>query len=308
MKQLWPFAVASALFFAACDDKPAPAPEVASAKPAVATPKPTATASAAAPVAAAATSRNMVHCPNAVTGAETTITDTPDGIDITVTAKDEAGVKAIRERAKHAAEAAKAAPAEGAHTGEGKGGGALGRCPVVLRNTVVETADVEGGVKIHVKPTDAAETDWLRREAKDRQAELTKPGALEAGQRKMANCPSAVRDATTDVKEAGGKVLVTVTAMGEDLVKVIRERAKLIVEASKIDPTTVAHTGDGKGGGGFGRCPIVLENTTVEAKDVEDGSLFTVTPKDAAGLAALVKEAQDRAAKLATSGGEEAKK
>lgn len=288
---------------AGCEDKPAPVAEAPSARPtASAAPKPSATAAATADTRTAKQG-NMSHCPNAVDGATTEIKDTPDGVDLLVTAKDEAATKEIRERAKHLVEAGKTEGGEAPkHTGEGQGGGRFGRCPVVMKNTDVTTKEIPGGTQLTVKAKDAKEADWLRREAKERQAELGEPGAKDAGPRKMANCPSAAHGATTAVKENKDSVEVTVTAQDAAVTADIRERTKRILEAAKEDSTSVKHTGDGKGGGGLGRCPVVLKDTTVEGKEVPGGSAFVVKPKAAAELAALVKETKDRAAALNATG------
>ena len=240
----------------------------------------------------------MVHCPSVVEGASTDIQDEGGGVVITITAKDEAKAKEIRERSKFLADASKTEAPGLKHDGSGAGGGALGRCPVVNRNTTVEAVDVEGGSKITVKPKNAAEADWLRRESRERLKEMAEPGARDAGQGKMAHCPSTVEGATTVIKATKEAVVVTVVAKEEPKTKEIRERSKFLVDASKKDPNSVAHKGDGSGGGGFGRCPVVLKDTSVESKDVEGGSELTVKPKDAAGLAALEREASDRLAKI----------
>ncbi|MEZ4297479.1 MAG: hypothetical protein R3B70_21135 [Polyangiaceae bacterium] len=241
----------------------------------------------------------MAHCPSAVDGAATDIADTDGGVTVTVTAKDEAKTKEIRERAQFLAEASKNEPAGVKHNGSGGGGGAFGRCPVINRNTTVETAEVDGGAKLTVKVKTPTELDWLRRESRERLKEMSEPGAREAGQGKMAHCPSTVEGAATAVKSAAGAVVVTITAKDEAATKEIRDRSKFLVEASKKDPNDVTHKGDGSGGGGFGRCPVVLKDTTVESKDVEGGTELTVKPKDAAALPALEKEATERAEKLA---------
>ena len=252
---------------------------------------------------AAPASGKMAHCPSTVTGAKTNIKDSKDGVTITVTAADAQAVADVRARAKFLADQAKNASPEVKHTGTGEGGGAFGRCPVVMRNTVVEEKDVEGGAEIAVKPKDAKETDWLRREARDRMSELGEPGAQTAGQNKMAHCPSAVDKTTTTVKDDPAGVLVTVVAAdAKDSAteSAIRDRGKALVESSKQDPTTVQHTGQGSGGGGFGRCPVVLKDTVVQGKDVPGGMSFLVklqkNPTDAKAIADLRKEARERAA------------
>lgn len=302
--------IMAAVVFAAalgCEDPPAAPPPAMSAKPttmasaapsAMASAKPTASAKADAD----ADKGKMANCPNAVAGAKTEIKDTKDGVEIMVTAKDEAVTKEIRERSKHAMEAAKKEAASVKHTGEGTGGGALGRCPVVLKNTTVEVADMEGGSKITVKPKDAKEADWLRRETKERNSELATPGTLDAGQGKMAHCPSAVEGSKTEIKETKDAVEVTVTAKDAAMVKDIQTRGKYLVEAAKNDPTDVKHSGDGKGGGGFGRCPVVVKDTTVEMKETASGAMFTVKPKKAADLDWLKKESKERHSKVEPDG------
>jgi hypothetical protein len=63
------------------------------------------------------------------------------------------------------------------------------------------------------------------------------------------------------------------------------------------------HTGDGKGGGGLGRCPVVLKNTTVEGKDAPGGFGFVVKPMAAGDLPTLVKETKERAEAFAAAAG-----
>jgi len=285
---------AASLALAGCEDpKPTP-PPMTSAKPAATMAAPTATAMAAPTSTAAAAAGKMANCPSAVEGAATDIKDIEGGVEVAITAKTEAGTKDIRARAKALAEAAKTDSANRKHTGTGEGGGALGRCPVVMRDVTLDLSDIEGGTKVVVKIKEAAQLDWLRRESRERLVELATPGAKDAGQGKMIHCPSAVEGAKTAVKKAADAVVVTVTATGDDKVKDVRDRAKHLAEASKAAGAG-KHTGDGSGGGGFGRCPVVLENTTVTAKDVEGGSELTVKPKDKAGLDALAKDAEERA-------------
>jgi TusA-related sulfurtransferase len=289
--------VLSALGFAAsgCEDpKPTTTAPTQTAKPTSApTAKPTAAPTAAPTSTAAAAAGKMSNCPSAVEGAKTEIKDVDGGVELSITASAEAATKDIRERAKQLAEAAKIESASRKHTGTGGGGGAFGRCPVVMRDTNVTLADIEGGTKITVKMKNAAEVDWLRRESRERLAELDKPGVKDAGQGKMVHCPSAVEGSKTSLKAAGDAVIVTVTATGDDNIKQVRERAKHLVEASKAEDKG-KHGGDGTGGGGLGRCPVVLKDTTVTAKDVEGGAELTVTPKDKAGVDALLKEAESR--------------
>jgi hypothetical protein len=135
---------------------------------------------------------HMQHCPTAVAGAKTEIKDGKDAVEITVTSSDAAKTEEIRKRAKHMVEAAKAEPTSVVHDGEGHGGGGLGVCEVVLKDTSVSAVDVDGGSKITVKPTKAVDLEWLKKEtrtrhsanvaggAKKKAAPATKPAAAPA--------------------------------------------------------------------------------------------------------------------------------
>lgn len=114
---------------------------------------------------------NMMHCPSAVPGAKTASADIKDGVELTVTADSETAVTEIRNRAKHLVEAAKMDPESVRHTGDGHGGGGVGQCPVVLKDTLVTAdASVKGGVRITVRPIKPVDLEWLRKEVKARLA------------------------------------------------------------------------------------------------------------------------------------------
>jgi hypothetical protein len=241
----------------------------------------------------------MAHCPSTVAGAKTDIQDVAGGVSVTVTGSDDATTKEIRARAAFLGAAAKNDTSPTGHNGTGEGGGIFGRCPTVMRNTSLVVTDVAGGSRLVVTPRDAHEQDWLRRESRARLAELGTPGADGAGIGKMAHCPNAVKGATTAISDGSGAVAIAVTAKDDDAVKEIRDRAKQIVLVSQ---KTVAghfkHDGSGTGGGGFGRCPIVLKDTLVVEKDAPGGALFTVTPKNAKDLPSLKQQVRDRSAKF----------
>jgi hypothetical protein len=110
----------------------------------------------------------------------------------------------------------------------------------------------------------------------------------------MRNCPTAVEGAATDIKETADAVVVTVTGKGAPAAAEIRKRAQHVVAAAKNDPTAVLHTGDGHGGGGLGRCEVVLKDTTVTAENVEGGSRITVKPVKPVDLEWLKKETRAR--------------
>jgi hypothetical protein len=112
---------------------------------------------------------HMQHCPTAVAGAKTEVKDNKDSVDVIVTAADAAKTAEIRKRAQHVVDAAKADPSSVEHTGEGHGGGGLGLCTVVLKDTTVTAADVEGGSKLTVKPNKPVDLEWLKKETHARQ-------------------------------------------------------------------------------------------------------------------------------------------
>lgn len=296
--------LAISMFTVGCDEKKAEPPAAPSSTTTAAnttTAATPATASAAAPAMAVAVapSGHLAHCPNAVTGAATLIKEIEGGVELDITGKDDATTKDIRARAMKLADVAKSGAAQSKHTGAGGGGGIYGRCPVVMRMTTVAVSDMEGGSKITVKPKTAAEIDWLRRETKQRQANLDPNVKSGAGERKMAHCPSAVDGASTQVKDNKDGVVLTVTAKADDAAKAIRERAKHVVDVSKHPSPKPEHNGEGKGGGGLGRCPELVADATVDAKDVPGGSEVTLHAKKPADVALLQSKAKDRAANFA---------
>jgi len=261
-------------------------------------------ASASAPPAASsatlAPSGKMAHCPNAVTGATTDIKDVAGGVEVTVTAQDDASTTDVRARVQALVDAQKNQNPGIKHTGNGEGGGLLGRCPIVLKNTVITTTNVAHGSKMTVLAKDPLEVDWLRRETRDREEDLKLAGSP-AGVGKMAHCPSAIAGVTTTLKNTKDGVSVILTGKDDTTTKSIRERVAHLVEVSKNPEggaAAVTHTGEGGGGGSIGRCPVVLQDTVLTAKDIPNGSQVDVKAEAAAGVATLQAEAKERAAKF----------
>jgi hypothetical protein len=127
------------------EEKKAPPPVVAEPAPPP-PPAPEAPAEPAEPVDDML--NDMKNCPNAVAGADTKVVSTKKAVTVTVTAKDPAATKEIQTRAHALLDAAAPASDEIKHTGTRTGGGALGKCPVVLPGTTAKVDDVKGGVKI----------------------------------------------------------------------------------------------------------------------------------------------------------------
>jgi hypothetical protein len=130
---------------------------------------------------------HMQHCPSAVAGAKTEIKDNKDSVEVTVTATDAAKTEEIRKRAKHMVEAAKSDPTAVVHNGDGHGGGGLGRCEVVLKDTTVTAEDVDGGTKLTVKPTRPVDFEWLKKETHARHTANAGGGKKKAPAQKAAN-------------------------------------------------------------------------------------------------------------------------
>jgi TusA-related sulfurtransferase len=111
---------------------------------------------------------NMLHCPTSVNGAKTAVSDIKDGIELTVTADNEKATAEVRQRAQHLVTASRTDPNTVRHSGDGHGGGGIGICPVVLKDTLVTAEDVKGGSKITVRPIKPVDLEWLRKETNTR--------------------------------------------------------------------------------------------------------------------------------------------
>ena len=106
--------------------------------------------------------------------------NTKDGVTVTLTGTDDATTIAIRDRVAHLVEIAKSPDGgEGApsHTGEGGGGGGIGRCPVVVQDTRLVAKDIPGGSQVDMKAKSAAAVPKLQAEAKERAAKFQLPDA-----------------------------------------------------------------------------------------------------------------------------------
>lgn len=115
------------------------------------------------------------NCPSAVTGAVSAVTNDPakpEVVMLSITAKDAAATTTIRSRASHLVEVQGAPDAEVKHGGEGTGGGG-GMCPVVTEKDVkIESAEIEGGVKVTMTPSGALTAAALTEEVTKRIAKL----------------------------------------------------------------------------------------------------------------------------------------
>jgi hypothetical protein len=106
-----------------------------------------------------------------VKDARTAVGDVAGGVELRVVGAGDA-VAEIHESARALDIAVSARRTAARHDGSGSGGGLSGRCPVVLKSTSLVMTPTPDGVTIVVTAGNAAEVDWLRRETRERLADL----------------------------------------------------------------------------------------------------------------------------------------
>jgi hypothetical protein len=226
-------------------------------------------------IPAVAHADRMPHCPSAVSGSITVVSSVPDGVELRIMGSDQAMTE-IRHRTEFLTRAATSS--KGKHDSTGTGGAQFGRCPVVMRNTTVQSRDIPGGVAVTVKPSDPKELEWLRREVEQRSAELANPKAF--GQGDLARCPNAVPNAETTVIDAPYGADVAVVAQSDEATRAIRVRARDLAK----NMTT---------GGRSERCPVAIDNTTLVVSEIPGGAIISVRankPQDVAPVRHTTRE------------------
>ncbi|HEY2512267.1 MAG TPA: hypothetical protein VGI39_15475, partial [Polyangiaceae bacterium] len=118
----------------------------------------------------------------------------------------------------------------------------------------------------------------------------------------MAHCPSTVAGASTVIEDVPGGVALTVKGADESGTNEVRSRVAALVTATRNDATPITHNGSGEGGGIYGRCPVVMRNTKVEATPVDHGSRVVVLPREAKDQDWLRRESRSRLAELGVPG------
>ncbi len=123
----------------------------------------------------------MKHCPSAVKGAKTEARNLDGGVELTITGK---GVKEIQKRAAYLVELSTKRPspeealkeAKGKeakkHSGAGEFGGGVGYCPVVMKDTMLETKKTPKGVVMTLRATRPGDADALQKIVRERLARL----------------------------------------------------------------------------------------------------------------------------------------
>lgn len=230
---------------------------------------------ASAPVATEG--ERLPHCPSVVTGATTVVSETPGGVELRITGSADA-MPEIRRRAAYLASASGSA---GAHRGNGGMNAQFGRCPVVMRNTRVEARDIPGGAIVTIRPLNALDLDWLRREVEARSAQVASPRKFGAGL--MKSCPSAAPNAQTTVTSTPAGVEVRVVEGSPGGAREIRDRAKEL--SARIASGAPADE----------RCPVSVPDATLSVSEAPGGVVIGIKPKRPEDTAALQNKVQERA-------------
>ena len=128
-------------------------------------------------------------------------------------------------------------------------------------------------------------------ESGDRPAKVEKKAPDQMDER-MRHCPLALDGATSELRDIDGGVRFTIrtpaTAVAE-----ARRRARHIVEFA-AKRTREGHGGfDGKGGGRMRNCPVVTDDVTITAVDIESGAQLDIVT-DATRVDTLRVETRER--------------
>jgi TusA-related sulfurtransferase len=137
------------LVLAACSSKPAPAPS---------------------PEPAGKLEHRMANCPTAVTSASTKVVDTPDGVDVVITATEPAAQERIRTLSNAQTEMGEPPVSDHQHTGLHGGPGWLGHCPIIHGDTVVTVTTNDTGATLHIRALDSNRVKSLQDETAARAA------------------------------------------------------------------------------------------------------------------------------------------
>lgn len=223
---------------------------------------------------AAAEAERMPHCPSVVTGATTTVIEVPDGIELRITARGDQ-TQEVRRRASSLASAA--ADTRGKHRATGELNARFGRCPVVMRNTKIETREIPGGIAIVVKPSNVSELGWVRRETEARAAQLSAPKPFGPGLLKV--CPNAVPGSETTVIDKPYGADVKVTAQTAEGVLAIRERARELAARGATNDE---------------RCPAAISDATLSPTEIHGGMSIAIKAKRPEDIASVRHDVRER--------------
>ena len=122
---------------------------------------------------------------------------------------------------------------------------------------------------------------------------------------KMMHCPSAVDGAETKVEATDAAVKLTITSADKAKVAEIQKRAQHLASLTAEETAEIKHTGQGTGGGALGKCPVVMDGTTLVVESNDQGAVISMTVADAAKLPDLAKTASARAVAMSAEGGDD---
>jgi hypothetical protein len=152
MMKLRMFLVVAAATFACKSKEPSPSNNAPSDSPPSA-PVAGAPGEPAAPVPANMSGprpRKSANCPSMIEGADTKLTMTPLGVDVTITSGDQAVQRQIQSLSEFHARGV-TSQLKLPHSGHHGGNGEMGYCPIIVSDqTSVTTTTVAGGVTLHV--------------------------------------------------------------------------------------------------------------------------------------------------------------
>lgn len=109
----------------------------------------------------------MTNCPSSVSGANTVVGLTSDGVDVTVTAVAPEAQRRIQELADLHTRMGQPGNAV-MHTGQHGGPGMMGHCPIIHHDTIVTATKVVDGAVFHIRATESAQVDAIQREVRAR--------------------------------------------------------------------------------------------------------------------------------------------
>lgn len=226
----------------------------------------------AGPVAALA--ERMPQCPNVVPSATTIVSEVPGGIELRIVAEGD-GANEVRRRTAVLVSAAD--ETRGEHQASGALGGRFGRCPVVMRNTKLETREMSGGVAIVLRPSSPSELHWLRREVEARAAQVAAPRPFGSGL--LKTCPNAVPSSETTVVERPYGADVKVLASTAEGVRQIRERAHALAR---------------RGPAPDDRCPSAIADATLTVSEIRGGASIAIKARRSEDVDALRRAIRER--------------
>lgn len=117
---------------------------------------------------------------------------------------------------------------------------------------------------------------------------------------RMRHCPLALEGATSTVEDIEGGVRFTIKPPADSLEEA-RHRAHHIVEFAAKKTHAGHGEFDGKGGGRMKNCPVVTDDVTITATDIEGGAQLDVISATA-HVDALRADTRERVAKFPFTG------